>query len=155
MWIAPGAVQAAGIPGLYFLHMRFRAKFGALGWCWVGLACLALVLWFSGLRSGTLGWLVICYALMALQRVLMQIFVYWDVDDDGLRERCLRNTREVAWREVQHVGGWPKPWSDSLAIDFARPAPLSDRGSIIANPEDREEFISTLRRFAPQAAFDV
>jgi hypothetical protein len=42
-----------------------------------------------------------------------------------------------------------------LQVDYARPAPMSDRGHVLANPEDREQFIRTLRRFAPQATFDV
>jgi hypothetical protein len=155
MWIAPGKPLA--FLGYTFSHMRFRAKFGALGWCWAGLAGFVLVLWSSGLRTGGFGGFSVLIVLLAIQRVLLHAFVYWDVLSDGLRERRLWNTREVAWREVQHVGGWrpSQPSSDSLAIDFARPAPLSDRGSIIANPEDREEFIAALRRFAPQAAFDV
>ncbi len=137
--------------------MRFRAKFGALGWCWVGLACFVVVLLCSGLRAGGFGDFAVLIVLFAMQRVLLHAFTYWDVLSDCLRERRLWNTREVAWREVQHVGGWrpSQPSSDSLAIDFARPAPLSDRGSIIAHPEDRSAFIAALRKFAPQAAFDV
>jgi hypothetical protein len=87
----------------------------------------------------------------------MQIFIYWDVDDDGLRERRLWKTKEVAWRNVRHVGAWnpSQPASDYLAIDFARPAPTPGRSRIIAHPEDRTAFIAALRRFAPQAVFDV
>jgi hypothetical protein len=137
--------------------VRFRAKFGLLGWCWVGLASFVVVLWISGLRSRALGGLAIGCVLLASERVLVQRFIYWDVDDDGLRERRLWKKKEVAWRNVRHVGAWnPKqPASDYLAIDFTRSAPAPGRSRIIANPEDRAAFIAALRRFAPQAAFDV
>jgi len=32
---------------------------------------------------------------------------------------------------------------------------MSDRGHILADPEDRDRFIAALRRSAPQATFDV
>jgi len=32
---------------------------------------------------------------------------------------------------------------------------MSDRGQIMANPADRLEFIAALRKFAPQADFEV
>jgi len=88
---------------------------------------------------------------------LSRFLTYWDLGSFGLHERRLWNTREVPWQEVTHVGAWnpERPSSDFLAIDYARPAPISDRGSVIANPEDRQQFIDALRRFAPQASFDV
>lgn len=94
---------------------------------------------------------------MATARTLSQAFIYWDVDPEGLRERRLLSTRSIPWQEVVHVGSWRpnQPASDYLEIDYARPAPISDRGTVIANPEDRSGFISALRRFAPQANFDV
>ena len=89
--------------------------------------------------------------------VLTKLFVYWDVNSGCLRERRLWNTKEVAWQEVTHVGAWnPKqPASDTLAIHYARSTPMSDRGDVIAAPEDRQQFIAALRRFAPHATFDV
>jgi hypothetical protein len=32
---------------------------------------------------------------------------------------------------------------------------MSDRGHVLANPEDREQFIAAMHRFAPQATFEV
>jgi hypothetical protein len=101
--------------------------------------------------------LAVIFVILASQRVFSQVFIYWDLDSDFLRERRLWNKREVAWKEVTHVGSWhPKqPSSDYLAVYYARPEPMSDRGSIIANPEDRAQFVAALRRYAPQAKFDV
>lgn len=137
--------------------MRFRAKFGALSWCWVGLACFVLVLWASGLRARPLGGLIASIVLLALVQVIAHIFIFWDVDADGLRERRLWKTRTVAWRQVHHVGSWNprQPASDYLSIEFTRAEPSASRGRVIAHPEDRDKFIATLRRFAPDAIFDV
>jgi hypothetical protein len=137
--------------------MRFRAKFGALGWCWVGMACLLAALWLSGLRSGIASMLAVYFVAMASQRALFQAFIYWEIAPEGLRERRLWNTKAISWREIVHVGSWHpnQVSSDYLEIDYARPAPLSDRGSVIANPEDRSGFLAALRRFATHADFEV
>ena len=137
--------------------MRFRAKFGALGWCYVGLACFFAFLWISGDRHVGFVSLVLGFSLLTLQRVLNHIFVYWDIDSIRLFERRLWNTREIPWCEITNIASWTpdQPSSDFLEVSFARPAPMSDRGSVIANPEDREAFIAALHKFAPQAEFDV
>jgi hypothetical protein len=137
--------------------MRFRAKFGALGWCWVSIACFVLVLWFSGLHSRKIDFLAVIFVILASLRVLNQILIYWDLNSDSLREHRLWNKKEVAWVEVTHVGSWhPKqPSSDYLAIDYFSSAPLSHQGRIVACPEDRAGFLAALRKFAPQAVFDV
>jgi hypothetical protein len=138
-------------------RMRFRAKFGAIGWCWVGMAGLQAVLWLSRKRSGAVDSFALGCVLIALQQALNHAFIYWEIGPDGLRERRLWNTKEVPWQEVVHVGSWhPKNTaSDYLEIEYARPAPKSDRGSVIANPEDRSGFLAALHRFATQASFDV
>lgn len=94
---------------------------------------------------------------MALLRGLNQGFIYWEIDNDGLRERRLWHSKQVPWQDVVHVGSWHpnQPSSDYLEIDYARPAPMSDRGSVIANPEDRSGFLAALHRFAPNADFEV
>jgi len=95
----------------------------------------------------------ICCALL---RVLSQFFYYWELDADCLCVRYFWYKKEVAWEEVTHVGGLnQQPSSGLLEVDYARPAPMSDRGHILASPEDRDRFIRTLRKFAPQATFEV
>jgi len=134
--------------------MKFRTKFGALGYCWVGFACLMGVLWLSGPHKSYSGMFAFTCVLMASQQILNHFFIYWEVRDDHLLERRLWNAREVAWNEVTHVGNRERN-PDYLVVDHVRMAPLSERGSILANPEDRSEFIHALHRRAPQAIFDV
>jgi len=135
--------------------MRFRARFGALGWCQVSLATFSLFLWFSGLHSRFVAIYAFCLALNTLQRVFNHAFIYWELDSTSLRERRFWNTKEIQWGEVTHVGGFVRPSSDHLEVDFAHPAPMSESGRIIARPEDRQQFLAALHRFAPQAHFEV
>jgi hypothetical protein len=137
--------------------MRFRAKFGVLGCAYVVLACLTVMLWLGGRHTETIGLFTITWAVLASQKVLNQVLIYWDFDSTGIHERRLWHERTVAWQEVNRVSAWnPKqPWSEFLAIHYARTSPMSDIGSIIANPRDRERFLSDLHRYAPQALFDV
>jgi hypothetical protein len=137
--------------------MLFRARFGALGWCQVSLATFALFLWLSGLHSRSISILAFFLALIALQRVFNYAFIYWELDSKSFRERRFWNTKEIQWGEVTHVGSFipSQPSSDYLEVDFARPALMSESGRIIAHPEDRQQFLASLHRFAPQAHFDV
>jgi hypothetical protein len=142
--------------------MRYRAKFGILGWLYVALPCFVILLKISGFRSGIHSSLLTysyvgLVSFLGLVRVSRQIFTYWQLDSSGLRERMLWRQRDISWQEVARVSGYPcsQPGSNSLSIDYARPAPLSDRGTIIANPENRRQFLADLHRFAPQAVYDV
>ena len=138
--------------------MRFRAKFGFLGWAYIAMALFALLLKISpGRPSEVLGLFAILWTVFAALRILFQIFIYWDLDSSGLHEQRLWGKRNVAWQEVTRVSAWnPKqPASATLAVDFARPAPMSDRGRVIANPENHQRFLAELRRYAPQAIFEV
>jgi len=67
---------------------------------------------------------------------------------------------EVQWAEVTRVGGIRpnQPYSDALVVHFVRTretTPYTGRDRIVAIPEDRNQFIAALRRFAPHATFDV
>lgn len=134
--------------------MRFRPKFGLQGWSWVALGCLSTLL-LARAHSNRLLWSV--WPILALQFIFGKVFIYWEVDASGLHERRFWRRKEIAWDEITHVGSWipSQPGSDYVAVDYGRPAPMSDRGSVIANPADRAEFIAALRRFAPQADFEV
>ena len=75
----------------------------------------------------------------------------------SFRAHSFWTLKEVPWEEVTHVGSYfpIQPSSDLLAVEHARPAPMSDSGRILADPQDREQFLATLRRYAPQATFEV
>jgi hypothetical protein len=92
---------------------------------------------------------------IAAQQILNRTFTYWDVDDTGLKERRLWNIRTVPWAEITYVRAASNANPDCLAIDFARSAPVSDRGTITANPIEMTQFIDILRKFAPQASFEI
>jgi hypothetical protein len=138
-------------------RMRFRAKFGLLGWIWTLMACFYAYNSLFRSRPSIVGGAVICMFLMVLLQILSRLFVYWDLDEVSLRVQSFWTKKEIAWAEVTHVGGLvpDKPSSAYLRVDYARPAPMSEQGHILANPEDRVKFIATLRRFAPQATFEV
>lgn len=141
-----------------FSQMRFRAKFDLLSWAYVALALFVLALTLSpGHHNEVMRFFVVSWTILAALKILSQIFIYWDVNSACLREQRPWNEKKIPWEEVTRVSAWnPKqPSSDVLAIDYVRPAPMSDRGSIIVNPEDRQQFLANLRRSAPQATFDV
>ena len=96
------------------------------------------------------------WALVALQQLFIYLFTYWEMDSSSFRMHSFWTTKEVAWEEVKRVrGANDRASSSTLAIDYSRPAPMSDRGRILVNPDDRREFIQELRRFASQAEFEV
>jgi hypothetical protein len=133
--------------------MRFEPRFGLGDLYTFSIGCLFLCVgvasWFLGSsRSLPIGEIVpaIIYILVALFLALRRYSVYWEMNSDCLRVGSFWTVREVAWVEVTHVGSFPKnsPTSDTLTVDYIR-------GQIVANPEDRQQFISALRRFAPES----
>lgn len=99
----------------------------------------------------------VIFCALTLQRVSHQIFIYWELDDAGFRERRFFNLRSIAWKDVTHVGYFEvrKRRPSSIAILYARKELLADSGCVVALPEDREQFIAALRRFATQAKFEL
>ena len=135
--------------------MRFCPKFGVLDWCTVGLALIVSVLWLRGLHSLTMGFEVLAFPLLALQRIFNHLFIYWDVNSDSLRERRFWHTKQILWQEVVRVGAWTQS-PNYVTVDYCGHGALPNhRETIVANPEDRTQFIAALRRFAPQADFEA
>jgi len=135
--------------------MRFRARFGAVDYFWIAGLCLYIVLPFVMPNRGLHFAQILSIAVASFQ-ILTKTLTWWDLDSDGLKERRLWYTREIPWREVLRVGGLnSRPASRILAIDYARPAPMSDRGQILASPGDRAQFLAALHRFVPTADFEV
>ena len=139
--------------------MRFRSKFGLLGFCFIVLAFVYAYFWHWG-RSSTSGLYGVTAALWAMagsSLALNSRFVYWELDSACIREHWFWKKREVPWEEVTRVCcSHPKaPKSGYLEVDYVRPAPTSSRGQIRANPTNRQEFLAELRRLATNADFDV
>jgi hypothetical protein len=101
--------------------MRFRAKFGALGWFWVGLICLwiaAAVFKHYRSTSGIHGSIAVLGILPVLFLVLNLMFTYWELDSSCLRVHRLWHKKEIAWEDVTHVGGFNgRPSASMLEVD--------------------------------------
>jgi hypothetical protein len=139
--------------------MRFRAKFDRLDVLYLALPLFALGLLLSGPHHASpfLRIFAVLWGLLGLFRVLDRFCTYWDVASDGLRERRLWSVRFIPWAQINSVAPWPdgKPMHGAVVIDFARPAPLSSTGRVIANPDRLDEFLAELREHAPQARLAV
>lgn len=139
--------------------MRFRAKFALLDWAWLAIAAFAAFLFFSGPRrtSQTLHYYALMMIVFAATRVLLHLLIFWGITSAGFRERRLWSTRTILWQEITAIAPWPEnhPNRDYVAIEFARPAPLSIRGTLIASPGDRDSFLSALRHYACNARFEI
>jgi len=83
--------------------------------------------------------------------------MYWELNTSCIRHRWFWKKNEIAWQNVTRVGymNYKRPSSCGLEIDYILPGPLIERRSMLADPLDREQFITALRRFAPHAVFDV
>ena len=125
------------------------------------LVLFTSVLWSSahGSSSNLLAWIAFVYAVPALLQLAGHFLVYWETDDRGLLERRFWKTTQIPWKEVTRVSPWyGRPASETLVVDFTRTpevTPYTGRDRLIATPGDRESFIREVRRFAPQAVFDV
>ena len=143
----------------YALPMKFRTKFGALGWFSVSLACLygytVLLTGKSRLDPGNL-----CRCLVSPGPRFGSSPTSSHTGKRTLPVCAATRffaTRHIAWDDIKHVGGFNGREASAAmwTVDDSREAPMSDRGQIMANPADRLEFIAALRKFAPQADFEV
>jgi hypothetical protein len=142
--------------------MKFRAGFGSVGYSivfaglWVLISfvrsnhSIDLLAWFAG---GL-------FILAALIGALRFQFIYWELSPECLQEHRFGRVREVSWNEVTRVASIPpsKPSSKSFVVEFCHNrevTPYTGRDHIMANPGDRDGFVTELRRFAPQADFEV
>jgi hypothetical protein len=142
--------------------MRFHTKFAWVQFAgailWVGLSYL----WFhkptagQGIRSAYfIGG--ICWLFSALSCIANYFFTWWEVSDSGLTQRRLLRVRTIPWNEITRIGPWQpgkKPNLQWLAVDYVRPAPMSDRGELLIHPADRNALVQALRTHAPQADFE-
>jgi len=142
--------------------MHFRAKFQAISLIHVPLPCLNFIFWLYEKHTNSphhfeCGLTTILMAITALLWFLKTNFTYWELDSTSLRQCWLWTRTEIGLRDVTRVGlmDYKHPAASGLEIDYVHPGPMIERKSLHAAPKDREEFLATLRGFAPQATFDV
>jgi hypothetical protein len=146
--------------------MRFRAKFGLVGWIFVSFACFYVHDWFfwrgqstSAIISAFRVFAATAWASLALLEFLKSRFAYWDIDSDGLHQRRFGNKKEftIPWDKViavrNRIPGMS--WDGTVSVYYELPASKLGFNHIVAVPEHRKELIAALRKFAPQATFEV
>jgi hypothetical protein len=147
--------------------MRFRQKFptvrilSAVMWIVASSAWLSKPHAIAGIR-GAYSIVGFLWLVLLIIYLTSYFFTWWDITDDGLAERRLWNTRLIPWIEVRHIGLWrpvnkalAKPRANTLEIEYTRPGPMSDHGSIFLPPRERQSFLLALRTHAPQAAIEL
>ena len=89
---------------------------------------------------------------MSVLNFYRQYFTFWELGDDGLRQRRLWINTKINWQDVTRVVSlWSGPFD--LKIEYERHGFGPKMGRILANPEDHDAFLASLRLFAPQAEF--
>ncbi len=138
--------------------MRFRPRFGVIGWFTVAPALFVCLLWANGGNhlSRVLPCVAVAWALMALLRIGAYFFVFWQMDPEGLFERRFWNTRVIPWRDVVLIQGLcDAPSSDYVEVFVHQPGLQAAAQPLLANPGDRAQFLAALHRYASLARFDV
>jgi len=133
--------------------MRFRTKTGLPTWLICVYVCVGLCVLILGIRSSSflnasLGSFLI---LVALLHVLIQLFIYWQLNTVSLRQRKFWKKKEISWPDVNSISRFGT--TDSVQIMYRHQA--EDYSFIVASPKENSKFIAALRLFAPQAHFDL
>ena len=100
----------------------------------------------------------ILWLFVGFYSIVGYFFVWWRIDDSGLTQRRLWSTRTIPWNEITRIGPWRhnnKPIPNWLSVEYARPAPLSDRGELRFQPAKCFFLVRALRARAPQADYEV
>jgi hypothetical protein len=135
--------------------MKFRREFGIAGWCWVSLACFELILCFTSRHPGSTWGLACGWTLMAILSALKHVFIYWELDNGCLRQHKFWKVTEIPLQRVTRVDCYTFGFASSSVKVTYSSASSAERDFILASPAVRGEFVDALRRFAPQAAFDL
>jgi hypothetical protein len=105
----------------------------------------------------------VAWSFLFVGTLTSYFLIYWDLNSDELYERRMWNRQRVAYSEITAVRPWrsknrsSENWSSShLDIEFGQVgSAFNPRINMIACPSDRETFLNTLRKQAPQAEFTV
>jgi hypothetical protein len=135
--------------------MRFRAKIVPETWLWLLICGINAAMAFDRLfhpRQSEVGFLNLITAILALLVFYGQKTTTWEMDTDSLRQRKLWINTKIGWQDVTRVESLWSSFYD-LKIAYNRRGIGSRIGHILANPVDRDAFLDSLHRFAPQAEF--
>jgi hypothetical protein len=91
-------------------------------------------------------------AFVALLGFYGQKAMFWEMDTEGLRQHRLWINTKIEWQSITRVESLWFSFYD-LKIEYNRDGFGPRIGRILANPADRDAFLDSLRRFAPQAVF--
>jgi len=93
----------------------------------------------------------VCLFSFALAPYLILRYVYSEMNPGGLRIRKFWKRTEIAWQNVRSVSrsGFP----ESLSVFFGHT--MEDYGFVRVSPANQEQFLSTLRQYAPHAEIDL
>jgi hypothetical protein len=134
--------------------LRFRARTSPLPWLLAGFLCVYA---FDVLEKESFysSLFINCFAALILSillNTLSAFFTYWEMDAFCFRQRRLWKVKEIAWRDVTRVGrvGFS---NRSVMINYGRVP--EDCGYILVTPGKRSELIDALRKYVPQAEFDI
>ena len=144
-----------------FLLVKFRAKFGLDGCLWVLLGLFQI---FSslrghfGLRAPGISLIGVATGLaLALVPLVRSMFLYWEFDLASFRERAfLRVTHNIPWHDITRVNEFiPGSEDDTLAVWYQNPKSKSGSSFLTARPNQRQQFLEALHKYAPTATIDV
>ena len=81
-----------------------------------------------------------------------QYDTFWEMDADGLKQHRLWVNTKISWKDLTRVvSSWSSTYD--LKIEYRRHGLGAKSGHILASPRDRDQFLDTLRHFAPQVEF--
>ena len=121
--------------------MRFRSRFAwfqlVVALIWMGIGLLSFHKHLHDGNGQDHSFAGIIQMLIGISYFVMYFFTWWRIDDSGLFERRLWKTRTVPWNEITRIGPWrpnDKPNYNWIAVEFYRPAPLSDPANSSSSP---------------------
>jgi hypothetical protein len=114
---------------------------------------LARILFFPHhSRGGFDDWSEILCGLLLVLLFFSQYATFWELEAGGLRQHRLWVNTRISWQDVTRiVSSWSSTYD--LKIEYQRHGLGSKTGRILASPKDRDQFLDTLRHFAPHAEF--
>lgn len=140
--------------------MRFRKRFGFLGWFFM---IYLFIQAFSWLDVRHLSHLDVMYCIILAFIIVFQAFsrylVWWEIDSNGLHQRQWRSKKDftIAWDKILVVrNAIPGVnWDGSVAVYYDCPESKLGFKYLVTTPEKRKKFIAALRIYAPNATFKI